>query len=180
MHPALRSLLRRACAAWPALAAAGMLAFPAAAAEPAKPAAKPAAKAAARAAPPPAAKPAAAPLMTRAELRECMAQQERNRNDASTLEAESAQVSEEKSRLIQQGAELKEQLAALDRTSAEAVATYNAQATARDAAIEAFNVRSGEFNKRVEAAQALRTAYAKSCENRSFDERDEMAIRAGK
>jgi len=172
-------------AAWLALALALTgWALPASAAEPAqatKPVTRPAAKPAAKPAEKPAAKTVGTgPLLTRAELRECMAQQDRNRSDATTLEAEAAKVTEEKARLIAQGDELKQQLAALDRTSAEAVDKYNAQAAARDAAVDAFNTRSSDFNNRVEAAQKVRAAYTKACENRSYDERDENAIRAGK
>ena len=120
------------------------------------------------------------PLMTRAELRDCLARQERGRQEASELLAEQEKLSAEKAALVLQGETLKQQLGALDRSNAEAVATYNEQALARDAAIDALSVRSTAFNSRVEAAQATRSAYVTSCENRRYDERDEIAIRNGK
>ena len=123
---------------------------------------------------------ASGPLMTRAELRDCIARQERGRKEASDMVAEQEQLGGEKVTLVKQGETLKEQLDTLDRTNAEAVAKYNEQALSRDAAIDALAVRTTAFNARVEAAQATRSAYVANCENRRFDERDEIAIKNGK
>lgn len=150
-------------------------------ATPAKPAAKSAVK--------PAAKPASksgsfgqgkGPLLTREELRSCMAQQERIRtqNEAATRERET--LEKEKADIVQDGQALKDQLATLDRTNKDAVTQYNEAVTARDKRIDAFEARMPEFNGKVEALQKERQAFAGQCDNRRYDEDDEIAIRKGK
>ena len=78
------------------------------------------------------------------------------------------------------GNALKEQLAALDRTSQEAVDRYNAQAAERDKRIDAFEARMPPFNEKVENLANERAAFSKRCDNRRYDELDEIAIRKGK
>jgi DNA repair exonuclease SbcCD ATPase subunit len=119
-------------------------------------------------------------LLTRAELRACLDLQERVRtqNDAANRERE--QLDHEKSEIVQQGQTLKEQLGTLDRTNAEAVAKYNEAATDRDKRIDAFEARMGPFNEKVEALQKEREAFVRQCDNRRYDEDDEIAIRKGR
>ena len=120
------------------------------------------------------------PLLTRAELRECMAQQPRVRaHGADTVKAQ-AELDQEKAELARLGAALKEQLAALDRTSAEAVAAHNEQALAIDKRVDEYAAAIPAFNAKVEALLKEREAFAKACENRRFDEKDEIAIKNGK
>jgi hypothetical protein len=120
------------------------------------------------------------PLLTRAQLRECLAQQLRVRESSeATLKLQTA-LDSEKSEIARLGALLADKLAALDRSSADAVQAYNTEALARDKLIDAYNARTPEFNARVDALQAERDAFARDCENRNYDELDEDAIKAGK
>lgn len=116
-------------------------------------------------------------LLTRAQLRDCMALQDRRQADAAESAKQRAEMEREKAELLRDGDALKEQLAALDRTSQEAVDQYNERAGARDRRIDAFEVRTTDFNKRVEALQALNGQFAANCDNRRYDEADEAAIR---
>jgi hypothetical protein len=120
------------------------------------------------------------PLLTRAQLRECLAQQGRVRAmSEATLKLQTA-LDAEKADITRLGAALTDKRAALDRTSADAVQAYNAEALARDQLIDAYNTRTPEFNTKVDALQAERDAFTKNCENRNYDEEDEFAIKAGK
>jgi hypothetical protein len=119
-------------------------------------------------------------LLTRAELRECLAVQERVRTLTAETIAAQAALDKEKAEIAQRGEQLKDKLAALDRTSAEAVDDYNAQAQAHAQRIDAYNARTPGYNAKVEALQGVRATFAKSCENRDFDEKDEIAIRKGR
>ncbi len=123
---------------------------------------------------------AGGPLLTRAELRECMARDERVRTRADETVNLQAQMDKEKAEVTRTGAALKEQLDALDRTSAEAVNAYNEQAQAFDRRVDAYNAGTPAFNAKVDALQREREAFAKGCENRRFDEKDEIAIRNGR
>ena len=75
---------------------------------------------------------------------------------------------------------MKQQLDTLDRTSADAIAAYNAQAAARDKMIDQYQEGVPAYNNEVETLKADRAAYAKACENKRYDENDEIMIRKGK
>jgi hypothetical protein len=119
-------------------------------------------------------------LLTRAQLRECMAQQERMRVMTDEAVALQTQFNAEKADLAQQGVTLKEELAVLDRTNAQAVEQYNAKAAARDKAIDAFEASTEGYNKRVKRLTTEREIFVSGCENRRYDEKDEIAIQQGK
>ncbi len=123
---------------------------------------------------------AGGPLLSRAELRACFAQQDRIRAQNETAARERELLDKERTELVQQGNALKEQLAALDRTSQEAVDKYNAQAVQRDQRIDALEARMPAFNEKLEALANERDAFSRRCENRRYDELDEIAVRKGK
>ncbi len=119
------------------------------------------------------------PLLTRAELRECLALQERVRLLGEGVVTTQATLDKEKADIAQNGKALGEQLATLDRTSADAVNAYNASVQEHDKRIDAYNALTPTFNAKVEALQSGRAQFLKGCENRDFDEKDEIAIRKG-
>jgi hypothetical protein len=120
------------------------------------------------------------PLLTRAELRACFDLQDRIRLGNESAMREREVLDKEKAEIVQQGTVLKEQLAVLDRTSQEAVDKYNAEAVERDKRIDAFEARMAPFNQKVEALAADREAWVKRCDNRLYDEIDEIQIKRGK
>jgi hypothetical protein len=119
------------------------------------------------------------PLLTRAELRDCLATQDRVRQLGERIVADQAALDKEKTAITQNGTALAERLAALDRTSAEAVNAYNADAQAHDQRVTAYNASTPAFNAQVDALKDARAKFAGGCENRDFDEKDEIAIRKG-
>ncbi len=123
---------------------------------------------------------ATGPLLTRAQLRECMAQQERMRVMTEEAVSLQTQFNAEKADLAQQGANLKDELAVLDRTNAQSVEQYNAKAAARDKAIDTFEAATDAYNKRVKRLTMEREIFVSGCENRRYDEKDEIAIQQGK
>ena len=133
----------------------------------------------ARDAKPAAAKPAPL-LLSPAQLRECLAQQQSLRGRADASERKQAALTASKAEIDRLGTTLKAQLDTLDRTSADAVAAYNAQVATRDKLIDEYQEGVPAFNTEVEALKADRAAYAKTCENKRYDENDEITIRKGK
>ena len=123
---------------------------------------------------------ATGPLLSRAQLRECMAQQERMRVMTEEAVALQTQFNAEKADLAQQGVVLKDELAVLDRTNVQAVDQYNAKAAARDKAIDTFEAGIEAYNKRVKRLTIEREIFVGGCENRRYDEKDEVAIQQGK
>lgn len=120
------------------------------------------------------------PLLTRAELRACFAQQDELRAETEDIGRQRTAREAERDALLKSGEALKTELAALDRTSAEAVDQYNARAAARDKAIDEHQAGAAAFNQRVEAFNQRKIAFDKACGNRRYDENDEIAIRKGR
>lgn len=145
---------------------------------PARPAAaKPAARPAAKPAPVPRSAPKPRePLLTREQLAACMSQQERVRTANAEASQAQADLEREKAELLKEGEELKTLLASIDRSDPAAVEAYNQRATARDQRIDAFEPRVKAFNEKVESISAERAAFARDCQDKRFDEKDEKAI----
>lgn len=123
---------------------------------------------------------AGAAYLTRDQLRACLSQQARLAQLDSEILKEQAELVTTKAGIVRSGTELTEQLAALDRTSADAVNAYNERTRARDRDIDDLEARVPRFNGRVEAARSEREGFAKGCGNRGYFEEDEIAIRQGR
>ena len=111
-------------------------------------------------------------LLTPVELRDCNAQEKRVLDLTGEAQKEKAAIETDKAEITRVGADLGEQIAALDKTSAEAVDAYNARVEARDKLIDNYQARVTAFNLKAEAVNATRDAYAKACDKRRYDERD--------
>ena len=111
-------------------------------------------------------------ILTPAELRDCNAQEKRVLDLTVEAQKEKAAIETDKAEITRVGADLAEQIAALDKTSAEAVDAYNARVEARDKLIDNYQARVTAFNLKAEAVNATRDAYAKACDKRRYDERD--------
>jgi hypothetical protein len=122
----------------------------------------------------------AGPLLTRNELRECLAIEAKVLENTQSAAREREQLEKEKAELIRQGDVLKAELETLDRTSAEAIEAYRGRMLARDKAIDEFDARSDAFNARVGGLDADRATFKQRCDNRRFDQADEAALRKGK
>ena len=118
--------------------------------------------------------------LTREQLRSCLSQQARLAQQDQDALKEQSGLAADKAAFERSGAELKEQLGALDRTSPEAVNAYNERAVARDKGIDEYEARVPRFNERVEATKAEREVFGKACDHRRYFEEDEIAIRKGK
>lgn len=120
------------------------------------------------------------PLLTRTELRDCIARQERVRQLTEASVKGKAEIDAIKAEVDRQDGALQSELPTLDRGNAEAVEAYNAKVQARVKLIDDYNARGPAFNAGVDTLQAERDAFAKNCNNRRYDEKDESAVRNGK
>jgi hypothetical protein len=131
-------------------------------------------------APKPAAKAKKSLLLSRDELRACMSNQARLHQQREEVTQLLAGLTAEKNEIVRSGAELKERLAVLDRNNIEVVTKYAEDATAREKRIDAYDASSAAYNEKAQALEAASAAYKKDCENKRFDEADELAIKQGK
>ena len=118
--------------------------------------------------------------LTKEQLRACLAQQDKVKDQNAAMVKEQAALATVKEEIAHHGDELKQQMETVDRSNAEAVAAYNEAVQARDKQIDDYQSRADAFNKRVEAAQAQRDSFGQGCNNRRYFEEDEIAIRKGK
>jgi len=120
------------------------------------------------------------PLLTREQLRQCMAEQERLRTETAAVVQARRQVDTDQAEIDRTGAALKTKLEALDRTSQAAVDDYNADVQARAKLIDAYKAAAPLFNDRVEKLDDARKVWTKDCADRRYREDDLDAIKAGK
>ena len=111
-------------------------------------------------------------VMTPAQLKECVEQKAAAGKKVDAARAVKEKLAADKAEVERSGKALDESLAALDRTSADAVNAHNAKVEERDASITAYQGRVVAFNEQAESANAAQDAYVESCAERRYDDRD--------
>ncbi len=112
------------------------------------------------------------PILTPNQLRDCVAQKERLHAQTDDALKDKAAIEALKAEITSAGTSLGEQVATLDKTSAEAVDAYNTRVEARDKLIDGYQAKVNAYNVKAEAVKATKDSYEKTCELRRFDERD--------
>jgi chromosome segregation ATPase len=102
------------------------------------------------------------------------------KGDKAEMERERADLEREKAELIQLDEALKAEAPQIESTSSQAVAAYNAKATANDQKVEDWNKRSAAGVERANAWRADNDNWKRDCADRPYREDDEIAIKAGK
>jgi hypothetical protein len=120
------------------------------------------------------------PPLTMDQLRACLSEQARLKQEASDLVQLQASIEQERGAIERTGAQLDADKATLDASDEAAVNAYNERVRKRTQQIEAFKATAPAFNARVDKITADRKAYADSCADRRFFEEDYEAIKAGK
>ncbi|HET7863987.1 MAG TPA: hypothetical protein VFL86_06215 [Burkholderiaceae bacterium] len=128
----------------------------------------------------PAAEAAPADMLTRDQLRACMAQDTRNKAQRQELADQRAALDKDQADIQGEGQALKQALETLDRTSEPAVLAYKARVEAKYQRIDAYNARVQPFSAAAAALREEELAYIRNCSGRPFEERDELAIKRGK
>jgi len=120
------------------------------------------------------------PVLTRSELRACLAQQDKLTAMQADVMKEQAALDAEKTAIEQQRIALKAELDTLDRTSAPAVDGYNAKSAEQDKRIDAYNQRGAPFNAKATEWKDAHAAWDHDCSNRRYQENDLIIIKAGR
>lgn len=123
---------------------------------------------------------AAGKLLTRDELRECIARRDTLRTTRTSVEGRNDGLKRELETLTAASTQLKTDRETLDTSSAEAVAAYNARAEARNAGIDAWDKRSADLRKEADALNTEQALWDLECGNRRYREDDEIALKKGK
>lgn len=132
-------------------------------------------------------------LLSRAELRECLAEQPRLKTEGGELAREQAELDARKAQLLQQESELgaeaealKGEEAKVDRGSQQAVDAYN-QRSGRQAEslmqlrrdFDDYNARLPGFNARADAHTAAQERWNAACAKRPYSAADLEAVQSG-
>jgi len=120
------------------------------------------------------------PLLKPAELRDCLARQDRIHAATQETAQQQTKLQADRTEIDRLATSLKEQMDALDRKNADAVAAYNAQVETRDKLIDSYQDAVPGFNAKVEALKSEQAAFTRACEGRRYDEDDAAAIRKGR
>lgn len=123
-----------------------------------------------KAAPPPTAP--KTPLLTPEQLRDCVTRKEKLAKDTEAVVQAKAAINADKAEIDRSGAALEEEAKTLDRSSDEAVSSYNAKIIERNGRVDAFKAKATAYNTDAEAVLAAKDGYEKACSNRRYDERD--------
>jgi hypothetical protein len=111
-------------------------------------------------------------ILTPEQLRDCLEKQTRRDKATDAALRTKADVAAAKAAIDRSGNALSEEATSLDRTSEDAVNAYNAKVDERNKQIEAYEAKVAAYNKEAESVQALSDAYAQTCSNRRYDDRD--------
>ncbi|HZV93002.1 MAG TPA: hypothetical protein VFF72_07275 [Caldimonas sp.] len=117
-------------------------------------------------------KPQKQPILTPAQLRACVAQKDDLHAKTDEALKDKNVIGAEKAEIERSAAALGGEVATLDRTSASAVDAYNGKVAERDRRIDAYQAHVDAYNDKAKALQSLQDAYSRACENRRYDEND--------
>jgi cell division protein FtsB len=119
-------------------------------------------------------------LLTRQELRECIARRDALRTTRTDVEQRNDTLKRDLDALNTESAQLKTERETLDLTSADGVAAYNARVEARNGRIDAWDARNADLRKEADALNTEQSLWDLECGNRRYREEDEIALRKGK
>ena len=119
-------------------------------------------------------------LLTREQLRQCMAEQDRLKQEGADALQTQRSLDQERSEIDRLGTEIKADLPGLDRTSQAAVDAFNARVLEREKRVDAYQAATPLFNERVDKLDADKQSFTKDCGDRRYREDDLAAIKAGK
>jgi hypothetical protein len=119
-------------------------------------------------------------LLTRDELRRCMAEQDRLAAETDAVLQVQQGLERERAEIVRLGVELKAKLDTIDRSRTADVEAYNALAEARNARIADYDAAMVKTNERVAVLEPARLAWSRDCAERRFREEDRAAIKAGR
>ena len=111
-------------------------------------------------------------ILTPEQLRDCLTQKEKLAKDTDAAVKAKAAVAADKAEIDRTGAALEAEATTLDRTSDEAVSSYNAKIIERNGRVDAWKAKANAYNTDAENVLAAKDAYEKACANRRYDDRD--------
>lgn len=120
------------------------------------------------------------PILTKDQLRQCMTEQDRIKQEGADLAQQQARIEKDRGEIERMGVELDAAKASVDASDEAAVNAFNERVRQRTKMIETVKASIPAFNARIDKLAVDRKAYAEGCADRRFFEDDYDAIKAGK
>lgn len=153
------------------------------------PPAKSTAKAAAKSTAKPAAKPregslggdtAAGPILTKDELRQCLAEQDRLKRETADVVANQQKLAKDRAEIDRVGAAIDADRSTVDLSNKEAVDAFNARLQAKARLLADYQAAAPAFNQRIDKLDSDDKAFTKNCKGRKYFEDEYDEIKAGR
>ena len=119
-------------------------------------------------------------VLTRDELRACMAQQADQRIKRESIVQGSQELDKEEAGIKAETDAINAARQTLDRTSQEAIDGFNKRLLANEERIDAYNKRRAQLAADGNAWQGVQNEWTANCGDRRYREDDEIAIKRGK
>lgn len=119
-------------------------------------------------------------FLTKDELRQCLAEQDRMKQETADVVAAQKKLAADRAEIDRVSAELDADRPKVDVSNKEAVDAFNARLQAKNKLVADYQAAAPAFNQRVDKLDADDKAFTKNCKERRYfqDEYDE--IKAGK
>jgi hypothetical protein len=117
------------------------------------------------------------PLLTKDQLRECVAQEASTKSEGQAMALEQAALDQLKASIGASDTDLAERRSSLDPLDAAAREGIEEQSRQLDRKIDDYNARLPAFNLRAQAYQSATATWKANCSNRRFEEADLQAIK---
>lgn len=123
---------------------------------------------------------ASGPVMTKDELRQCLAEQDRLKQETADVVATQKKLAADRAEIDRTSAALDADRPNVDVSNKEAVDAFNARLQAKGKLVADYQAAAPAFNQRVDKLDADDKAFTKNCRDRRYFEDEYDEIKAGK
>ncbi len=123
---------------------------------------------------------ASGPMLTKDELRQCLTEQDRLKNETSEVVATQKKLAKDRAEIERVSAELDADRPKVDVSNKDAVDAFNVRLQAKGKMVADYQTAGQTFNQRVDKLDADDKSFTKDCKDRRYFEDEYDAIKAGK
>lgn len=123
---------------------------------------------------------ASGPMLTKDELRQCLAEQDRMKQETADVVATQKKLAADRAEIDRVSKELDADRPNVDVSNKDAVDAFNARLQAKAKLVADYQAAAPAFNARVDKLDADEKAFTKNCRDRRYFEDEYDEIKAGK
>lgn len=123
---------------------------------------------------------ATGPMLTKDELRQCIAEQDRLKQETADVVTTQQKLAKDRGEIDRASAALDADRPTVDVSNKEAVEAFNARLQAKAKLVADYQSAAPAFNQRIDKLDADDKAFTKNCKDRKYFEDEYDEIKAGK